>query len=119
MLMGNLKKEIELKHRIVRYNKLYKTYTYAIFEKNNVQLLFYALEELNMNVTTCALNGGEDYELLFTVPIGDLATIESMPDVKLIGHITRPELGLALIARDGSEFELKAQGWNPLANNKK
>ena len=50
MLMGNLKKEIELKHRIVRYSKLYKTYTYAIFEKNNVQLLFNALEELNMNV---------------------------------------------------------------------
>ena len=50
MLMSNLKKEIELKHRIVRYNKLYKTYTYAIFEKNKVQLLFNALEELNMNV---------------------------------------------------------------------
>ena len=65
------------------------------------------------------LNGGEDYELLFTVPIGDHAKVEDMQDVKLIGHITRPELGLALIARDGNEFELKAQGWNPLSNNDK
>ena len=47
-------------------------------------------EELNMNVTTCALNGGEDYELLFTVPIGDHEKIEQMDGVKLIGHITRP-----------------------------
>lgn len=71
-------------------------------------------EELNMNVITCALNGGEDYELLFTVPIGDHEKIHSIEGVKLIGHITRPELGMALIARDGNEFELLAQGWNPL-----
>ena len=71
-------------------------------------------EELNMNVTTCALNGGEDYELLFTVPISDHEKVSNMKDVKLIGHITKPELGLALITRDGNEFELKAQGWNPL-----
>lgn len=71
-------------------------------------------EELNMNVTTCALNGGEDYELLFTVPIGDHEKIEQLDDVKLIGHITRPELGLMLVTRDEQEFELKAQGWNPL-----
>ena len=71
-------------------------------------------EEFNMNVTTCALNGGEDYELLFTVPIGDHERIAAMEGVKLIGHITKPELGYALITRDGQEFELKAQGWNPL-----
>ena len=71
-------------------------------------------EELNMNVTTCALNGGEDYELLFTVPIGDHEKIEQLDDVKLIGHITRPELGLMLVSRDNQEFELRAQGWNPL-----
>ena len=71
-------------------------------------------EELNMNVTTCALNGGEDYELLFTVPIADHEKVSNIKDVKLIGHITKPELGLALITRDGNEFELKAQGWNPL-----
>ena len=74
-------------------------------------------EELNMNVTTCALNGGEDYELLFTVPIGDHEKVAEMKDVRLIGHITKPELGCALITRDGQEFELKAQGWNPLADD--
>ena len=71
-------------------------------------------EELNMNVTTCALNGGEDYELLFTVPIGDHEKIQDMEDVKLIGHITNQSLGHILVTRDDQEFELKAQGWNPL-----
>ena len=71
-------------------------------------------EEMNMNLTTAAMNGGEDYELLFTVPIADHEKIEQMKDVKLIGHITKQNLGCALITRDGSEFELKAQGWNPL-----
>ncbi|MBO4812097.1 MAG: thiamine-phosphate kinase [Prevotella sp.] len=71
-------------------------------------------EELNMNVTTCALNGGEDYELLFTVPIGDLERIKEVEDVHLIGHITELRFGHVLVARDGQEFELKAQGWNPL-----
>ena len=71
-------------------------------------------EELNMNVTTCALNGGEDYELLFTVPIGDHEKIQNIEDVKLIGHITKESLGQVLVTRDNQEFELKAQGWNPL-----
>ena len=71
-------------------------------------------EEMNMNVTTCALNGGEDYELLFTVPIGDHEKIQGIEDVKLIGHITKESLGHVLVSRDDQEFELKAQGWNPL-----
>ncbi|MGM9685001.1 MAG: thiamine-phosphate kinase [Bacteroidaceae bacterium] len=71
-------------------------------------------EELNLNVSTCALNGGEDYELLFTVPITDNEKMEQMKDVKVIGYITKPDLGMALITRDGNEFELKAQGWNPV-----
>ena len=71
-------------------------------------------EELNMNVTTCALNGGEDYELLFTVPIADHEKISKMEGVKLIGHINKEDLGCGLITSDGQEFELKAQGWNPL-----
>lgn len=75
-------------------------------------------EELNMNVSTCALNGGEDYELLFTVPIADHEKVSEMEGVKLIGHITNVELGCALICRDGQEFELKAQGWNPLNEEK-
>ena len=71
-------------------------------------------EELNMNVTTCALNDGEDYELLFTVPIGDHEKIQELDDVKMIGHITKESLGQILVTRDDQEFELKAQGWNPL-----
>jgi len=71
-------------------------------------------EELNVNVITCALNGGEDYELLFTVPIEYNEKIAAIEGIKMVGHITGPELGYALIARDGNEFELKAQGWNPL-----
>lgn len=74
-------------------------------------------EELNMNVITCALNGGEDYELLFTVPITDHEKVAEMENIRIIGHITKPELGMALITRDGQEFELKAQGWNPLQKN--
>lgn len=87
-----------------------------VYEKNipiDYQTAIMA-EELNMNVTTCALNGGEDYELLFTVPIGDHAKIEDLQDVKIIGHITRKELGTQLVTRDNQEFELKAQGWNPI-----
>ena len=68
-------------------------------------------EELNMNVTTCALNGGEDYELLFTVPIGDLDKVKELEDVHLIGHITDKKFGQTLVTRDNQEFELKAQGW--------
>ena len=69
-------------------------------------------EEFNLNVSTCALNGGEDYELLFTVPLTANEIVSAIEDVKVIGYITKPELGKALICRDGSEFELKAQGWN-------
>lgn len=75
-------------------------------------------EEFNMNLTTCALNGGEDYELLFTVPLSYHEKIQEISDIRLIGHITKPELGCALITRDGQEFELKAQGWNPLKEEK-
>ncbi len=68
-------------------------------------------EELNLNVTTCALNGGEDYELLFTVPIADHEKVAAMKDVRIIGHTVSESMGLALITRDGAEIALKAQGW--------
>ena len=71
-------------------------------------------EELNMSVSTCALNGGEDYELLFTVPLTMHDKVSTIKGVKVIGYITKQELGCALITRDNQEFELKAQGWNPL-----
>lgn len=87
-----------------------------IYEKNlpiDYQTAIMA-EELNMNVTTCALNGGEDYELLFTVPIGDNEKIGNMENVHRIGYITKEELGIRMITRDGNEFDMPAQGWNPL-----
>ena len=71
-------------------------------------------EELNMNLVTAALNGGEDYELLFTVPLSSHEAVSAIPGVKVIGHITAPSLGSYLIARDGSEIQLRAQGWNSL-----
>lgn len=72
-------------------------------------------EEFNMNLVTAAMNGGEDYELLFTVPITDHEKIEKMRGVTMIGYVTKPELGEALVTRDGNEIPLKAQGWNSLA----
>ena len=72
-------------------------------------------EELNMNLVTAALNGGEDYELLFTVPLTDHDKVAAIPGVKIIGYITEPDLGCAMITRDDQEFPLKAQGWNSLA----
>lgn len=72
-------------------------------------------EELNMNLVTAAMNGGEDYELLFTVPLHAHEEIKKIPGVRVIGHVTRPELGCAMVTRDGNEMEIRAQGWNPLA----
>ncbi len=71
-------------------------------------------EELNMNLVTAAMNGGEDYELLFTVPLADHDKVQQMTTAKLIGRITRPELGAYLVPRDdnGEEIEIRAQGWN-------
>ncbi|CDE59139.1 thiamine-monophosphate kinase [Parabacteroides sp. CAG:409] len=71
-------------------------------------------EQFNMNLVTAALNGGEDYELLFTVPLTDHEKVSEMEGIKIIGHITKAELGNFLVGRDGGEIELKAQGWNSL-----
>ena len=68
-------------------------------------------EELNMNLVTAAMNGGEDYELLFTVPLIDKDKIDKIEGVKMIGYITKPELGAAMVTRDGQELPIKAQGW--------
>ncbi|MBQ9522802.1 MAG: thiamine-phosphate kinase [Paludibacteraceae bacterium] len=69
-------------------------------------------EEMNLNIVTCALHGGEDYELLFTCDINDYEKLIPLDDVYLIGHITKPEYGLILNGRNGEELPLKAQGWN-------
>lgn len=71
-------------------------------------------EEFNMNLVTAALNGGEDYELLFTVPLEMHDLVEKIEDVKIIGHICKEDMGTCLTTRDGQEFPLKAQGWNSL-----
>ena len=69
-------------------------------------------EELNMDIVTCVLNGGEDYELLFTISQKDYEKIIPVEDVNIIGYIQKPELGCNLVGRNGEEIALKAQGFN-------
>lgn len=69
-------------------------------------------EELGINLSTAALNGGEDYELLFTVPLSAHETIQKLEGVRLIGHICKEDMGCAMIGREGEEIPLKAQGFN-------
>ena len=69
-------------------------------------------EEMNLNIVTCALNGGEDYELLFTCSLDDYEKLIPIDDLYIIGHITKQEFGCNLIGRNGEELALKAQGWN-------
>ncbi len=73
-------------------------------------------DEMNLNIVTCALNGGEDYELLFTCDINDYEKLIPLEDVYLIGHITKPEYGTNLVGRNGEELSLRAQGWNAFPN---
>ncbi len=68
-------------------------------------------EEMNLNIVTCALNGGEDYKLVFTCSINDYEKLLPLEDVYIVGHITKPELGTNLVGRNGEELSLKAQGW--------
>ncbi len=68
--------------------------------------------EFNLDPTVCALSGGEDYELLFTVPQSAFEKIKNNPDISIIGHITEKSAGMNLISRSNNSHELKAQGWN-------
>lgn len=72
-------------------------------------------EELNMNLVMTAMNGGEDYELLFTVPLTDHDKVNKIQGISVIGYITTPDMGEAMITRDGGEIPLRAQGWNAFA----
>ena len=74
-------------------------------------------EEMELDVNTCALNGGEDYELVFTVPLSDYERLSDIADVHVVGHITRPELGSMLVTRDGTEMELQAQGFTAFGSH--
>jgi thiamine-monophosphate kinase len=69
-------------------------------------------EEFSLNLTTVAMNGGEDYELLFTAPLTQQEALAQMQSIRIIGHTTDEKLGTALVTRDGAEISLKAQGWN-------
>jgi thiamine-monophosphate kinase len=71
-------------------------------------------EQFNMNLTTAALNGGDDYELLFTVPLRFHEQVDLLNGIKIIGHICEASVGANLIARDGTSVALQAQGWNSL-----
>ncbi|MDE6295134.1 MAG: thiamine-phosphate kinase, partial [Muribaculaceae bacterium] len=72
-------------------------------------------EEFNINLVTAAMNGGEDYELLFTVPLTDKEKIERLQGVRMIGYITPADKGAYMVTRDGAEIPIRAQGWNSLA----
>jgi thiamine-monophosphate kinase len=74
--------------------------------------------EFNLDPTMCALNGGEDYELLFTISMGDYEKIKNKNLVSVIGHITAKEKGYNMIAKDGTVQPIQAQGWNALSRKK-
>ena len=68
-------------------------------------------EEMNLNIVTCALNGGEDYELLFTCPISDYEKLLPLDKIFIIGHVTDKGDGMNLVSREGQLMTLQAQGW--------
>lgn len=71
-----------------------------------------AAKEFNLDFTTCALNGGEDYELLFTIKPADYEKIKGNPSLTVIGHATADSMGCRLITRSGEAINLRAQGWD-------
>jgi thiamine-monophosphate kinase len=80
------------------------------------QQVISACEEFNIDSTTIALSGGEDYELLFTVSQDDFPKIKANPNFTIIGHMTDPSEGMNLITRANEKITLRAQGWNSLEN---
>jgi thiamine-monophosphate kinase len=78
---------------------------------------FKACEEFRLNAPTVALNGGEDYELLFSIPLSDHDKFEGHPFFRVVGHVTPDEKDRSFITNQGQELPLKAQGWNALSNN--
>jgi thiamine-monophosphate kinase len=73
--------------------------------------------KFNLDPTTCALSGGEDYELLFTISPADFEKIQNHPDITVIGHITSKEKGAVLITKGNNIYPLTAQGWNAFLKN--
>ena len=73
-------------------------------------------EEFNIDSTTIALSGGEDYELLFTIAQSDFDKIKGNPNFTVIGHITDETMGVNLVTRANSKITIKARGWNALSS---
>jgi thiamine-monophosphate kinase len=71
-----------------------------------------ACEEFNLDSTTIALSGGEDYELLFTIPQEDFPKIKGNPNFSIIGHALPESSGMHLVTRGGEQIAIKAMGWN-------
>jgi thiamine-monophosphate kinase len=80
-------------------------------------LTYDTAREFNIDPTVCALSGGEDYELLFTIKQADYEKIKNNSDVSVIGHITQASEGAMLISKGGNQHKLVAQGWNAFGNN--
>lgn len=76
-----------------------------------------AADQFGIAATTCALNGGEDYELLFTISPDDFEKVKECELLNIIGHITKAEEGKVLITNGNNRIELTAQGWNPIKNS--
>jgi thiamine-monophosphate kinase len=75
-----------------------------------------AAGEMNIEPFITALNGGEDYELLFTIPLNQHDEVMKIKDISVIGHITEVGAGMKFVTAQGGEFELQAQGWNSFGN---
>ena len=71
-------------------------------------------EEFNIDITTVALNGGEDYELLFTIQMADYEKLKGNPNFTVIGHMTQQSEGIHLVTRANTKIPMKARGWNAL-----
>jgi thiamine-monophosphate kinase len=72
-------------------------------------------EEFNIDATTVAINGGEDYELLFTIDIADFEKIKGNPNLTIIGHMTSENDGIHLVTRANTKIPLKARGWDSIS----
>jgi thiamine-monophosphate kinase len=98
----------EIKHICSQSDKGAKIFA----EKVPIHDLTYSTAEaFNINPLTCALNGGEDYELLFTISQEDYEKVSIIPQISIIGHITEKDKGIYLVPQNGAEVEMKAQGW--------
>jgi thiamine-monophosphate kinase len=83
------------------------------------QRMVAAAHEFNIDPTTCALSGGEDYELLFTIRPDDYEKLKDLTEITPIGHITEASEGHKLVSTSGHIIELKAQGWDALTKHDK